>query len=355
MCRATGLSGALIVPITVVVLWEGVSTLGLVPPHLLPAPHEVLTALWSIREVVPTLCRVVLATAGRGLLLGGLAGVAVGLVFGCSQWARERFLFTLDVLRLIPAVALVPLVWSSIGIVMTRLDILMVALGVFPVVGIRTVAMLRSVDPTIPLPAVARGGSPSRIDRAAVMPDMIVHFLDVVRLAVATALALGVAFHVVVFLGARISIPGSATAVLMAALVVFAAITIGSDLLLRAVVRTATSWRQHQSDRSALLTASSEVVETGGVEELAATPANHSVESDRNVMLHRLGLLLAVLIVWLWATGRGHVDPFLLPSPWDLVELLGSGGGYLPDADGPFVAALLAAAWTTVRGSCSAC
>ena len=232
MYRATGLSGALIVPITVVVLWEGVSTLGLVPPHLLPAPHEVLTALWSIREVVPTLCRVVLATAGRGLLLGGLAGVAVGLVFGCSQWARERFLFTLDVLRLIPAVALVPLVWSSIGIVMTRLDILMVALGVFPVVGIRTVAMLRGVDPTIPLPAVARGGSPSRIDRAAVMPDMIVHFLDVVRLAVATALALGVAFHVVVFLGARISIPGSATAVLMAALVVFAAITIGSDLLL---------------------------------------------------------------------------------------------------------------------------
>lgn len=203
------------------------------------------------------------------------------------------------------------------------------------------------------LHALARGGLPSRGDRAAVPPDMIGLSLDTARLAVATALGLSVAIQASglgpLVTSARLDNRSEATAVLMAVLVVFAALTIGADLVLRALGRIVTGWREHRSGRSALPTPTYEVATSGEVEESAAAPARPRVAVDGRITLHRLGLLVALLIVWMWVAGGSHAYATLLPQPWDLVELLTGEGGY-GFADEPFVTALLAAAWTTVRG-----
>lgn len=107
---------------------------------ILPAPQEILDALWSIREEVPTLCGEVLARAWWGLLLGGVPGIVVGLVFGYSRWARERFLFYVDVLRLIPPLALyvflAPFFVLVDGFTTTRPGVAVVTVGVLPIVAI---------------------------------------------------------------------------------------------------------------------------------------------------------------------------------------------------------------------------
>jgi len=356
MIRESRVARALVVPVAVLVLWTVVSSVGLVRPAILPAPQDILDALWSIRELVPALCGKVLARAGWGLLLGGLPGIVVGLVFGYSSWARERFLFSVDVLRLIPPLVLLQfLVQLSVvgGGFATRPGLALVTVGVFPIVAIRTVAMFRVSDPTMPLPALARRGLTSRGDRDAVPPDMIARSLDTFRLAVATALGLAVALEVSglgpLVTSARLDIQSESTVALMTVLVVFASITIGADLALRAVTRAVTGWREQGSGRSGLPTPISEVAESGEVEESAAAPAGQRVGIHSRIMLYRLGLLLAVLIVWVWVAGGRHAYATALPHPWDLVELLTGEGGY-GFADEPFVTALLAAAWTTVRG-----
>lgn len=344
---------ALILPAAVLVLWTVVSGLGAVGPGLLPTPHRILTTLWSIREEVPILLGRVLGAAMRGILTGGLSGIGIGLVFGYSRWARERFVFTLDLLRVVPFLTLLPLLplWFGIS---GRADIVVVALGVFPIVAIRTVEMVRGLDPGNPLRTLATGGLPSGIDRTAAISVMIARFLDGVRPAVAAALGLAVAFELlgqaagVVAVSQGIVGPDTATVIsttLMSTWLLFAILTVGADFLLGAAARAFTMRAPRRLERSELSTVVSADGERAVVEESAQPPAK-----PRGMALYRLTFLLGVLVGWVWATGSGHINRVFLPTPADLIELLTDGSGYRPDTGGPFVEALLGAAWVTARG-----
>lgn len=340
---------ALILPAAVLVLWTVVSGLGVVDPGLLPAPHRILTTLWSIREEVPILLARLLGSAMRGLLTGGLSGIGIGLVFGYSRWARERFVFTLDLLRLVPFLALFPLLPLWLGIA-GRADIVVVALGVFPIVAIRTVEMVRGLDPGNSLPAPATGGLPSGIDRKTAISLRIARFLEGSRSPVAAALGLAVAIEL---LGQTWLIvqgivdrdtAAAISTTLMPTWLLFAVFTVGTDFLLEAATRAFTIRAQRRLERSELGSAVSAVGERGVVEEPAQPPAK-----PHGLTLYRLLFLSGVLAVWVLATGSGQIRVFL-PTPWDLIELLTDGNGYRPDTGGSFAEALLEATWVTARG-----
>ena len=347
---------ALILPAAVLVLWTVVSGLGMVDPGLLPAPHRILTTLWSVREEVPILVVTLLGRAMRGFLIGGLSGIGIGLVFGYSRWARERFVFTLDLLRLVPFLALFPLLplWLGILGIAGRADIVVVALGVFPVVAIRTVEVVRGLDPGNPLPAPAPGGLPSATDRSAAVSVMIARFLEGVRSPVAAALGLAVAIELLGQAGLIVGVSrgivdrDAATVIsttLMSTWLLFAVLTVGTDLLLGAAARAFTIRTQGWLERSESGSVVSAVGERGVVEEPAQPLAK-----PRGLTVHRLILLLGVLVVWVWASGNGPLNRVFLPTPSDLIELFAGGRGYRPDAGGPFVEALLGAVWVTARG-----
>ena len=286
----------------------------------------------------------------RGFLIGGLSGIGIGLVFGYSRWARERFVFTLDLLRLVPFLALFPLLPLWLGIA-GRADIVVVALGVFPVVAIRTVEMVRGLDPGNPLPAPATGGLPSATDRSAAVSVMIARFLEGVRSPVAAALGLAVAIELlgqaglIAFVSRGIVDRDTATVTLMSTWLLFVVLTVGTDLLLGAAARVFTIRTQRWLERSESGSVVSAVGERGVVEEPAQPLAK-----PRGLTLCRLIFLLGVLVVWVWASGNGPLNRVFLPTPLDLIELVTGGRGYRPDAGGPFVEALLGAVWVTARG-----
>lgn len=90
-------------------------------------------------------------SAGRallGLLVGGGLGLLLGLLNGSSRFASTLLDTTLQMIRNIPALALIPLVILWFGIDETA-KLFLVAVGVFFPIYINTYHGIRSVDPQL--------------------------------------------------------------------------------------------------------------------------------------------------------------------------------------------------------------
>ncbi|MBZ9935981.1 aliphatic sulfonate ABC transporter permease SsuC [Mesorhizobium sp. BR1-1-16] len=149
MTRARGLIGW-ILPAALVLGWEALSRLGVIPANILPAPTAVAAALWRV-AVSGELARnmgVSAWRAGIGFLIGGAIGFAFGLANGLSRFSEEFTDTTLQMVRNVPHLALIPLVilWFGIG---EQAKLFLVALGVFFPIYINTLHGIRSVDPQL--------------------------------------------------------------------------------------------------------------------------------------------------------------------------------------------------------------
>lgn len=135
------------VPFAVVVIWEIASRSGLVNARLLPAPSVIVLAFW--RSVTDgSLVTHSLASAKRallGLAIGGGLGFAAGLVTGLWRPAETLLDSTIQMIRNVPHLALIPLVilWFGIG---ETAKIFLVAIGVFFPLYINTFHGVRTVD-----------------------------------------------------------------------------------------------------------------------------------------------------------------------------------------------------------------
>ena len=91
---------------------------GLLQSRILPAPTAVLTAFWSllISGELWQHVKVSTARALTGLAVGGGLGLLLGLLNGSSKVASNLLDTTLQMLRNIPALALIPLVILWFGI-----------------------------------------------------------------------------------------------------------------------------------------------------------------------------------------------------------------------------------------------
>lgn len=101
-----------IVPILLIVIWQIASKTGLLESRVLPAPTAVVSAFWTLL-VSGELWQHVKVSAGRallGLLVGGGLGLFLGLLNGSSKVASNLLDTTLQMIRNIPALALIPLV-----------------------------------------------------------------------------------------------------------------------------------------------------------------------------------------------------------------------------------------------------
>ncbi len=109
----------LIFPSLLVLLWWVASILGVWSGFLLPSPTQVGVALWrslASGEVFPD-AAVSLSRVFMGVPLAVAIGLPLGLVFGRIKIARTIFSPTLEFLRNVPPIALIPLLilWLGIG------------------------------------------------------------------------------------------------------------------------------------------------------------------------------------------------------------------------------------------------
>lgn len=139
-----------VVPVILIAIWQLASTTGLLQSRILPAPSAVVSAFWHLL-VSGELWHHVKVSAGRallGLLVGGGLGLLLGLLNGSSRIASTLLDTTLQMIRNIPALALIPLVILWFGIDESA-KLFLVAVGVFFPMYINTYHGIRSVDPQL--------------------------------------------------------------------------------------------------------------------------------------------------------------------------------------------------------------
>ncbi|MGZ2424622.1 sulfonate transport system permease protein [Rhizobium laguerreae] len=127
--------------------WQLASSAGWISSRIMPSPADVGLAFWSTM-VSGQLPNDVLVSAGRafaGLLVGGSIGFLLGIANGVSRISEQLTDTTLQMLRTIPHLAMIPLVilWFGIG---EESKLFLTSLGVLFPVYLNTYHGVRNVD-----------------------------------------------------------------------------------------------------------------------------------------------------------------------------------------------------------------
>ena len=137
-----------IVPITIIIFWQLLSSIGVIPTRILPAPLAVVTAAIKLAQTGELFRNIGISAvrAISGFLIGGSIGFSLGLLNGVSPIAEKLLDTSLQMLRNIPNLALIPLVilWFGIG---DEARLFLVSLGVMFPIYLNTFHGIRSVDP----------------------------------------------------------------------------------------------------------------------------------------------------------------------------------------------------------------
>ena len=139
-----------IVPALVVVLWEVLARAGFIKANVLPAPSQVFEAFWTLLLSGELIANIAISTwrAVLGLVIGGSIGFVLGFANGISTVSRNLTDTTLQMIRNIPHLALIPLVILWFGID-EEAKVFLVALGVFFPIYDNTLLGIQGVDPQL--------------------------------------------------------------------------------------------------------------------------------------------------------------------------------------------------------------
>ncbi len=136
-----------LVPLLLFTVWQIASVQGWIAERVLPAPLSVVEAAWGLAES-GELWKHVQISAGRallGLAVGGGLGLVLGLITGSIRWAETLLDSSIQMVRNIPALALIPLVILWFGIDETA-KLFLIAVAVFFPIYINTFHGIRNVD-----------------------------------------------------------------------------------------------------------------------------------------------------------------------------------------------------------------
>jgi sulfonate transport system permease protein len=135
-------------PVGLAVLWQIASSRGWLSTRVLPAPLEVVKAAWALTESGELWMHTKIS-AGRalaGLAIGGGLGLLLGLLTGSVKLFETLLDSTVQMVRNIPALALIPLVILWFGIDETA-KVFLIAVSVFFPIYLNTFHGIRGVDP----------------------------------------------------------------------------------------------------------------------------------------------------------------------------------------------------------------
>jgi sulfonate transport system permease protein len=139
-----------LLPIVIVAGWELASRTGFIAGNVLPAPSAVAEAFWRLLVSGELIQNIAVSTARAlaGFAIGGSIGFVLGLANGVSALSRGLTDTTLQMIRNIPHLALIPLVILWFGID-EEAKLFLVALGVFFPIYVNTLLGIQSVDPQL--------------------------------------------------------------------------------------------------------------------------------------------------------------------------------------------------------------
>jgi sulfonate transport system permease protein len=171
-----------VLPAALMLIWELASRNGLLPVRVLPEPWAVLEAAWRLTASGELWqdTKVSAARAIGGLAIGGGLGLALGVLTGTSKAAALALDSTLQMVRNIPPLAMIPLVILWFGID-EGAKLFLVAIGVFFPIYLNTFHGIRSVDPGLIEMARSYGLSGCQLYRHVILPGALPSILVGVR------------------------------------------------------------------------------------------------------------------------------------------------------------------------------
>lgn len=173
-----------IVPLVIILAWQVASVTGWVPARVMPAPTDVALAGWKLLksgELVQNIW-VSFWRASVGFAIGGSIGFAFGLANGLSELSSKLTDTTLQMVRNVPHLALIPLVILWFGIDESA-KLFLVALGVFFPIYLNTLHGIRTVDPQLIEMGRIYGMSNGELFRRVIFPGALPSIFVGVRFA----------------------------------------------------------------------------------------------------------------------------------------------------------------------------
>lgn len=236
-----------------VALLEVLPRTSLVSPDYLPPASTMAEALWHLlaEGAFWTALGDTLTGWGLGLAIAVAAGVAAGVVIGSVPLLRAVTASTIEFLRPIPSVALIPVAVLLYGTDL-RSKLLLVVYAAFWQVLVQVLAGMQDVDPVADDTARSyRLGTWGRV-RYVMWPTALPYVMTGVRLAATVALVLTITAELVIGapgLGNQIAVAqtSGAVPVVYALVLVTGVLGVTINLMARAVERRALHW--HQSVR----------------------------------------------------------------------------------------------------------
>ena len=186
-----------------ILVWELVSRLELVNSTYLP-PFSTVAAT-VVQVVFGEQYRTQFWTAlgntmlgwSVGLLISLVFGIVAGLVIGSNRWVREFTHSTIEFLRPIPSVGLIPIAIVIFGVRPTA-TIAIVVWACFWVILIHVVYGVSDVDPVAASTARSYGFGPFARARYVVWPTLLPYLMTGVRLSGTIALVVAITIEIVV-------------------------------------------------------------------------------------------------------------------------------------------------------------
>ncbi|WP_372007523.1 ABC transporter permease [Paenibacillus chitinolyticus] len=239
----------LLVPFVLLAVWQAAGMSGLVGKEQLPTPSDIARrfAELGLNGELLRHIGVSFVRAASGFGLGALAGLLTGLFTGIGKMIERTLDPSLQMLRTVPLLALIPLfiLWFGIG---EFSKILMISLAAFFPVYLNTFTGIRGVDSKLYEVTRILRYSRSQQLRKLIIPSALPHILLGLRLA------MGVSWLVLVFAELMGTSAGigymiedartySNTDIVFVGIILFACVGSLSDLAVRALERRWLGWR----------------------------------------------------------------------------------------------------------------
>ncbi|WP_246541814.1 aliphatic sulfonate ABC transporter permease SsuC [Collimonas antrihumi] len=173
-----------LLPVALILAWEFAAKVGWLSSRILPEPWAVARAAWSLAlsGELWTHVRISAWRAISGFAVGGGLGLLLGLLTGTFKQAETLLDTSIQMIRNIPALALIPLVILWFGIDESS-KLFLVSIGVFFPVYLNTFHGIRSVDKGLIEMAKSYALSGWPLYRDVILPGALPSILVGVRFA----------------------------------------------------------------------------------------------------------------------------------------------------------------------------
>jgi sulfonate transport system permease protein len=163
-----------LLPILLLAVWQAACTFGMLSSAVLPSPLAVADAAWrlTLSGELPRNVEISFLRAIAGLVVGGGIGFVLGLANGLSDLSERLTDSTVQMIRNVPHLAMIPLVILWFGID-EGAKLFLVALGVFFPIYINTLHGVRTVDPQLIEMAESYGMSPTALFWRVILPGAL--------------------------------------------------------------------------------------------------------------------------------------------------------------------------------------